>query len=166
VPFTPYHLGPSAVIGMGAVKLFHLPALLIGSVIVDIEPFTVLVFDLDYPLHGFFHTFLGGTIAALLVAVILYFLRKPIDRFMVRIKLEQKSGFWFILWSAMFGMATHIFLDSIFHLDIHPFYPFARNPFYGLLSRGVVLGLCSVSFLVAVVIYLIRFVCKARQSAA
>ncbi|CUX78793.1 hypothetical protein CHITON_2014 [Thermococcus chitonophagus] len=43
-----------------------------ANVIVDFEPFLVLSFNLDlkygYPLHGFFHTYVGGGIVDLVLA--------------------------------------------------------------------------------------------------
>ncbi|MFW9990322.1 MAG: hypothetical protein ACFFC3_16900, partial [Candidatus Odinarchaeota archaeon] len=62
MPFTPYHLGPGLFIGLLFLSFIDFPTFLIASVIVDIEPFFVLYFNLDYPYHGFFHSFLGGTI--------------------------------------------------------------------------------------------------------
>ncbi|MBD3285237.1 DUF4184 family protein [candidate division WOR-3 bacterium] len=157
MPFTPYHAGPAMLAGVGFRKVFHIPALIVGSVIVDIEPFLVLAFDLDYPLHGFFHTFAGGTIAVLLISVPIWLLRKPIGKLMARLKLEQKKGFWFILWSAMFGMVTHIIMDSLFHADLRPFYPFWYNPFYGHISSKAIHFLCVFSFIAAGIIYIVIF---------
>jgi len=56
--------------------------LLIASVIVDIEPFFVLFFNMPYPLHGFLHTFLGSSILAILIAIVCYHLKNPIQKIM------------------------------------------------------------------------------------
>jgi len=64
IPFTPYHLGPSGLFGILFLKWVDLPTLLIASIILDVEPILVIVFNLPYPIHGFFHSFLGGFLSS------------------------------------------------------------------------------------------------------
>lgn len=66
MPFTPFHFGPGLLIGL-VFSFIDFPTFLIASLIVDIEPFLVLFFNFNYSLHGFFHSFLGGTIIALIL---------------------------------------------------------------------------------------------------
>lgn len=132
MPFTPYHLGPGSLIGLGMFKIFDFPALLIASVIIDIEPFSVLLFNLDYPLHGFFHSFLGGSMVAGFIAAAVYFLKNYIKKLMIFFKLAQDSSFKKILWTSLFSVYFHILLDSPLYTDVKPFYPLMVNPFYGL----------------------------------
>jgi hypothetical protein len=75
MPFTSYHLGPGLMVGLLFLNFIDFPTFLVASVIVDIEPFIVLFFNLDYPLHGFFHSFLGGTIVALLLTISIFSIR-------------------------------------------------------------------------------------------
>ena len=82
MPFTPFHWGPGLLIGLSLFSIFDLPALLIASVITDIEPFSVLMLNLSYPLHGFFHSFLGGSIFAGLISITVYTYRNNIRRLM------------------------------------------------------------------------------------
>ncbi|MCK4239253.1 MAG: hydrolase, partial [Candidatus Lokiarchaeota archaeon] len=77
MPLTPFHLGPGLLIGLILLNFIDFPTFLIASVIVDVEPFIVILFDLDYPLHGFCHSFLGGTIIAFLLAAVMSKIRKP-----------------------------------------------------------------------------------------
>jgi hypothetical protein len=65
MPFTPYHLGPALFLGLLFLRFIDFPTFLIASVIMDVEPFLVLFFNLNYPLHGFFHSLLGGTLVAI-----------------------------------------------------------------------------------------------------
>ena len=60
MPFTPFHLGPALFLGLLLFRLVDLPTFLAANVILDLEPLAVLLLDLDYPLHGLFHSFLGG----------------------------------------------------------------------------------------------------------
>ncbi len=157
MPFTPYHLGPGSLIGLSLFKIFDFPALLTASVIIDIEPFSVLLFNLNYPLHGFFHSFLGGSIVAGSIAVAMYFLKKDIKKLMVLFKLSklaQDSSFKKILWTSFFGIYFHILLDSPLYTDIKPFYPLTVNPFYGLFSPEQIYLFSGLSFFAAISIYL------------
>ncbi|MGC9345425.1 MAG: hydrolase, partial [Candidatus Bathyarchaeales archaeon] len=46
MPFTPFHLGPVLLFGLALSTVLDLSTLLIASVIPDVEPFCVLLFDL------------------------------------------------------------------------------------------------------------------------
>jgi len=156
VPLTPFHLGPASWIGIALFRVFNIPALIVSSVIVDLEPITVILFGLDYPLHGFFHSFLGGSIAAVLTALIIYLLRKPLNRVMAVFKLEQNQGFGIILWTSLFGVSLHILLDAPLYSDIKPFYPHLYNPLYGVVSEYTVYLFCGISFLVGFLLYIVK----------
>jgi len=156
MPLTPFHWGPSSWIGLLLFKVFDFTTLLVASVIVDIEPFCILLFNLGYPYHRFFHTFLGGSIVAILTAVVLYFLRTKIKKIMAIFKLAQDSSFKKILWTSFFGVYFHILLDSFINRDVKPFYPLEGNPFLGLFSISQIYIFCGLSFLVGILLYLIR----------
>lgn len=162
MPFTPYHLGPSSWIGLVFFRVFDFSTLLISSVIVDIEPLCVLVFNLNYPLHGFFHSFLGGSVAAILTSIILYLLKGEIKKIMAIFKLAQDSSFKKILWTSFFGIYFHILLDSPLYRDIRPFYPMRNNPLYGLFSSQQIYFFCSLSFLLGILLYLFRLLIVKR----
>lgn len=156
MPFTPFHWGPSSWIGLLLFKFFDFPTLLIASVIVDFEPFCVFVFNAPWSVHGFWHSFLGGSILAIFTAIIFYILRSKIKKIMSVFKLAQDSSFKKILWTSFFGVYSHILLDSFLYTDIKPFYPFENNPFLGLLSSQQIYLFCSLSFLIGILLYLIR----------
>lgn len=156
MPLTPFHLGPGSLIGLSLFSIFDLPALLIASVIVDIEPFSVLMFNLSYPLHGFFHSFLGGSIFAGLTSVAVYMFRNNIRRLTSHFKLAQESSFKKILLSSVFGVYFHILLDSPLYSDIKPFYPLDVNPFYGMFQAGEIYFFSGISFFAAMLVYLAR----------
>lgn len=156
MPFTPFHLGPALVIGLLLFSLFDLPTLLVSSVIVDIEPFLVLLFKLDYPTHGFFHSHLGGTIMAVAVALTMFAVRKGIQRIMSTFKLQQKSSFTKISFTSLFGVYSHIFLDSPLYQEIKPFYPLDFNPMYRTISASSIYLFCILSFLAGFILYVYR----------
>jgi membrane-bound metal-dependent hydrolase YbcI (DUF457 family) len=131
---------------------------LVASVIVDVEPILVLLLNLDYPLHGFFHSFVGGTLVALLLSVVMSKIRDSLSPLMSFFKLEEKSSFRNILLASLSGLYMHILLDSRIHMDIQPFYPLDFNPFLSG-STSAVVGiymLCLWCFVGAAVFYVIK----------
>ncbi len=156
MPFTPFHWGPTLLIGILLFGIFDLPSLLISSVLVDIEPFLVLFLNLDYPLHGPLHSFTGGSIIAILTSLIVYTSKNNINKIMQFPGLDQNTSFKKILWTSFFGAYTHILLDSILYKDIKPFYPLDGNPFYGSLSSQQIYQFCILTFMIAIIVYSYR----------
>ncbi len=160
MPLTPNHLGPGILFGIVFLSFLDLPTFLIASVIVDIEPILILLLGLDAPLHGFFHSFLGGTIIALILTGIMTLLRKLFTPVMSFFKLEQERSFIKILMASLLGIYIHILFDSLMHTDIKPFYPLDFNPFLGYASElGVsATRICEYSFLAGLTAYIIRLI--------
>ena len=158
MPFTPFHIGPGLLIGLLFLSFIDFPTFLIASIIVDIEPFLVLVFNLDYPLHGFFHSFLGGTIIALILTVIMIKVRKFFTPIMSFFKIEQEFSFKKIILASLLGIYIHILLDSPIYIDIQPFFPLDFNPFYRTTSLPGLLEtmICVLCFIAGLIVYIIR----------
>ena len=127
MPFTPFHLGP-AILLYSLFPRLNPWAIIFGSVVVDIEPFLVLLFDLDCRLHGLSHTFLAAGLSSGLLSLIFSRLFKD------SVLLSSTSLF--------LGYAVHVLLDSILYSDITPFYPLTANPVLGLVSLPVVYLFC------------------------
>ena len=160
MPFTPYHLGPGLFVGLLFLGFIDFPTFLVASVIVDVEPFLVLAFNLNYPLHGFFHSFLGGTLVAVPLALAMYTIRDKLFPLLSFFRLEQTVSFKKVLAAALSGIYLHIMLDSRGYTDIQPFYTSTYNP---LLTTGISAGLdsyifCIWSFVGAAIIYIIRLI--------
>jgi membrane-bound metal-dependent hydrolase YbcI (DUF457 family) len=164
MPFTPYHFGPISWISLLGIKYLNIAAFLIASVIIDVEPFLVIVFSLNYPLHGFLHTILGGTIVAFILAVVLFHIRDLLNKIMAIIKLNQESTFKTILFSCLVGVYSHIFLDSFLYSDIKPLYPFGNNPLFGMVSYKTIYLFCSYSFLLGALFYIVRLIKIKRKA--
>jgi len=131
MPLTPLHLGPGLLIGLLLLSYIDFPTFLVASIIVDVEPILILVLGLGYPLHRFLHSFLGGTLVALVLAVVMCKAREPLSPLLSSLKLEQRVSFRSILLASLLGDYIHILLDSRTHEDVQPFYPLSFNPFLG-----------------------------------
>ncbi len=164
MPLTPFHWGPALLIGLLLFSVFDMPALLVSSVIPDVEPLFILMFRLSLPFHGFFHTFLGVSILGVLVAVVLYPLRGLSKKVMATFRLPQKSSsFKKLLFTSLFGVYSHILLDSFLYGEMMPFYPLEGNPFLGVVSFSGTYGFCSISFLLGFVLYIFRVIKSSKH---
>ncbi len=160
MPLTPYHFGPGLFIGLLFLSFIDFPTFLIANVIVDIEPIFILFFRLNLPMHGFFHSFLGGTIIALILTVIMTKIRKYFTPIMSFFKIEQKISFTRILFASLLGVYIHILFDSPIYTDIRPFFPFDFNPFYRSTSMpgSLEAKICVWCFLSGGAVYIIRLI--------
>ena len=160
MPFTPFHLGPGLLLGLLLLGYIDFPTFLVASVIVDIEPFLVLTLNLNYPVHGFLHSFLGGTILAFILAAAMSKVRSTLSPLMSFLKLEQNLSFKSILPAALLGVYLHILLDSPLYPDIRPFFPFDFNPLLNISTfiSFDVYTLCTLSFIAGGIVYAIRLV--------
>ncbi len=164
MPFTPYHFGPSACIALPLRRYIDIPVFIFANVVIDFEPLAVILLDLNYPLHGYFHTFLVGTVVALAWGLIAYSGKSTLQRLMKLFHVSYESNFRKMLLSAILGVWFHILLDSIRWYDIRPFWPLDTNPFINLMTLKTVRLLCTISFLPAIVLYIIAVVSYARKN--
>jgi membrane-bound metal-dependent hydrolase YbcI (DUF457 family) len=136
MPFTPFHLGPALLVGL--ILPMDLPLLLVASVILDIEPAYYMFISYPGYLHGFFHSYLGATLAGLALCF-------------AAMRMTPRP-FGTTLTAALVGVYSHVFLDSFLYTDIRPFYPFQANPFYMTVSPADVYSFCTFTFLPAFIV--------------
>ena len=153
MPFTPFHFGPCACVGLPLRKRIDLPVFILSNVVIDLEPGTVMLLGLDLPLHGFFHSFLIGALVGLAWACVAWRGRGILKRLMEFFRIPYETSFKKMVFSGVLGVWFHVILDAPLYRDIHPFYPFKFNPFFGILSPSAIYGLSALSFLPALVLY-------------
>ncbi|NHI88956.1 MAG: hypothetical protein EAX87_05485 [Candidatus Thorarchaeota archaeon] len=158
MPFTPYHFGPALFIGILLFPFIDLATIMVASVILDLEPLAVILFDLQMPLHAFFHTYLGATIVACGLSVSLYPFRKYLNEIVSFFGLKQESSMRHIISASFIGTYSHVLLDSFLYSEMNPFFPLLGNPFVGLLGFGFVYNLCVVLGVAGFFIYLLRVI--------
>ena len=162
MPFTPYHFGPALLIGVLLFPFIDLATVMIASVILDLEPLAVILFDLPLPLHSFFHTYLGATIVALILSIGIYPFRKYLNEIVSFFGLEQESSFRHILPASFIGTYSHVLLDSFLYTEMNPFFPLLGNPFVGALAGGFVYNLCFILGVVGFFAYMVRVLLNLR----
>jgi membrane-bound metal-dependent hydrolase YbcI (DUF457 family) len=161
-PFTPYHLGPALGFGIPLRKFIHVPTFILANVIIDVEPFLVLVFGLSYPLHGYLHTFLSIFLLGLTLGYVMFLLEKilyPIYKSLLLVP-DQTLDLKSFLVAGILGTALHVLLDSPLYGEIRPFFPFTTNPFYNPALSMEVYSLCVWMGLIGIIFYVIPLILK------
>lgn len=114
MPITPLHLAAALPVKKLAKEKFSLWAFIAVNVLIDLEPITVYLLDLEkhgLAMHGGMHTMIGALLITGLVSLF-------------RWRLS-----WFL--GALFGAVSHILMDATVHFEMKPFVPLtADNPLY------------------------------------
>ena len=153
MPFTPYHFGPSAIIGLPLRKHIDIPVFVLANVVVDIEPLAVILLSLNYPAHGIFHTFLIGGLAGAAGAALFYPVRNIFRWLMGLFGLPYQTSIRKMMLSGALGVWLHVILDGLLYAEMTPFWPIRRNYLHGMMSYSTVFILCEASCIAAAVIY-------------
>lgn len=130
MPLTPFHLGPGLFLGSLTLRFFNLWAILLGSIVMDIEPLSLIFILKCYhcPHHWFLHSIFGAILGSLILATVLYGLREPLNRISLKFKINQSFSFPTLFFSSFSAWLIHIFFDSLTHNDVFPFWPSKYNP--------------------------------------
>ena len=155
MPFTPYHFGPALGLGLPLGKYGHLPTFIVANVIVDVEPFLVLVLGLRYPLHGYLHTYVSAFFLGIVVGSAMLLLEpylSPLYRSLLLKTDKEMKRTPFVL-AGISGIMLHVTLDSPLYSDIRPFYPLTANPLYDPAITPQVYGLCVWMGLIGILYY-------------
>jgi len=166
MPFTPFHFGPSGLIGLVFGKWVDLPVFVLANVVIDLEPLMVLVFGLDYPMHGLCHTFLLGGALGLAWGALAYPARGLFKSLMELFGLPYQTTLSKMLIGGLLGVWFHILLDSFCWSDVRPFWPLQANPLLGVLGVAAVHVLCAVCFVPAIALYIVLAVFWAKKNRA
>lgn len=156
MPFTPFHLGPALFLSMLLFPFVDVTVIFIASIIIDVEPAYYLLFTSKGAYHGYLHTYLGSTIFSTILALITSPFRKYYLRMLKSFGLKQETSFRKILGSYLIGTYSHVFLDSFLYPEMNPLYPFSGNPCFKLLTFNQVYGLCILTFILGLFLYIFR----------
>ena len=154
MPFTPIHMGPGILIKSILQGSFSLMVFGWTQIVMDIQPLIVMITGEGH-LHGFTHTYIGATLIAIFSALTGKYLSE-LGLKILGIYNEQQINiaWWVSFLSAFIGSFSHVYLDSIMHTDVEPFYPVTlTNNFHGMVSIETLHKLCLYSGLIGAVIY-------------
>lgn len=173
MPYPTYHVGVNAFVGL-ALRRWVDPFVIVAvNVIVDLE----VLFASGFPhhhRHWHFHTFLVGGLIGALFGLACWFLRDIISWAMKLVRIPYKPSIWKMPLAGTLGVCIHVLLDSVWHFDVQPFWPFSnKNTIYRIFKhtwrndpvhRWIII-ICTILSVAAVILYIlavIRF--KKQQS--
>ncbi len=154
MPYTPYHFGPSSLIGLLLRRWVDIPVFVLVNMAIDIE---IFVAELWHP-RGFgqryVHTLLLGAVAGILCGIVAYFFRGYFKWIMDKIQIPYKTNILKMILSGILGAWVHIFIDALYQSEVLLFWPSRlANPLC-LFSRRKVDLLCVFCFLAAFAVYI------------
>lgn len=164
MPITPLHYCAAYIINKAKGSLV-LPALIVGSVIPDVEPFVSFIAGgrLVLP-RGLMHSLLGGvTLDTLLAALVTIMLYPVIISWIFKLEknsVEEKCRFSSMLvLSALFGCLSHVLIDSTSHEYNPLLYPFITESFDALVLMNdwlLASVIAHITLLVLLLLILVR----------
>ena len=156
MPLTPFHLGPGLLIGEVFEKRINLISILLASILIDTRVFLCLFFGYTGRFHGPLHTFIGATVVALFIAIMVWSLKKPLKKLTDFILIKNIYSSHSIILGSFIGTWLHIILDSFMHADIFPFWPMKSNLLLGIISNGTNYLLCTITLIIGLIVYCYR----------
>ena len=152
MPFTPFHLGPTFLVGMISRQRINLVAILLASIIVDIRAIYCF-FTQSYPLHGPLHTYLGASSLCFFLIIGIYISRKYLKNLSKVFNIEEDYSLQSIVLGTILGAWSHVLLDSFLYPEMSPLWPIEGNPFLGLIPSSWIYFFCAISFMIGGLLY-------------
>lgn len=160
MPFTPFHLGPALCLGIPLRKYIHAPTFILANVVLDVEPLLVLVMGLNYPLHGYLHTFIAAVGVGVTFGLAMFLLERTMHPLYSKLLLEPETKLkksQFII-AGVTGAMLHVLFDAPLYSDIKPFYPLTANPLFGSASSSEIYLLSVLMGILGVIFYVLLLV--------
>ena len=158
MPFTPFHFGPGFFIKSIVPKRFSFRVFMLANIITDLEPLYFIVTN-QWPVHRFFHTYLGATVIATGCVIagrpVCYRLTDIWNRAFKNLKVDNgRIATSALIVTAFTGTFSHVFLDSMMHGDLRPFYPWTRsNDLLNIISYQHLHVFCFLAGVIGVFIF-------------
>ncbi len=153
MPFTPYHFGPSGFIGLIFRKWIDIPVFLLANVIVDLEVLAINFLGAGWPIHRYIHTLLIGAAAGIIWALSAWPLRNGFKKIMRLLRIPYQTSLCKMTISGILGVWLHVIIDSIYHPDVHLFWPYKSIPLWRIITGQQLEFLCLVAIIPALILY-------------
>ena len=164
MPYTPYHFGPSGLVGLVFKKYIDIPVFVLANVVVDVEVLVMNLLGLGWPVHRYCHTLLIGAAVGAVWALAAYPLRRLFKKIMTILRLPYHTSLRRMLISGVLGVWLHVLLDSVYHYDVRLFWPSRIKPLYEILTKEQVKTVCIGFFVLAVIEYLLIVKSNMKQN--
>ena len=116
----------------------------------------VVLLDLNYPLHGYLHTFIGAIIVGLALGYVMYLFNEIFEALWKRLFLVSGSdiGLKQFIITGISGAILHVVLDAPLYYDIKPLYPISFNPIYNPGLTLMIYMVCLILGIIGLIYYL------------
>lgn len=153
MPFTPFHFG-FGVIVFALCPFVDIVAILIGTVIIDIEGILYLLFKIGVE-HGYTHSLLGVMIYLIPCTFFSWLFFKIYKKVT---KMDYRFNWILSGVSSLIGLISHVVFDGSLYPEMMIFYPFSQvsGHIFGLMSIQTAYVLLAVLFGVGLVIILVK----------
>lgn len=157
MPVTPFHFGPGAALWAASPRHVSFLSFCATNVLIDVESLYNMVTGRPR-IHTFLHTYLGSTLAAIVVVCAFLLLLRMARLVPLPDPFRWKAlGIRQIAIGALLGAWTHVLLDSVMHADITPFAPIStRNPMFRIVPLDWLHLFCIGAALLAGVVVMLR----------
>ena len=158
MPITPFHFGPGILIKSVFSRRFSFRIFVLSNIIIDLETLYFILTN-QWPLHRFFHTYLGATIIAIgcimVGSPICYQLTNIWNIIFKNLPINsEKISTLAVIIAAFVGTYSHIFLDSMMHRDLLPFSPWTNlNGLLYIVSYEQLHLFCLLAGVIGITIY-------------
>ena len=166
MPVTPFHGG----IGLLAKGLLRDSVSFLGfcavQVAIDLESVYHLSRD-EWPVHRFFHTLVGASLASVAVTLLCAFIGRRLRRTqpsntlssVIRADLAAAGTAVGATMTAVLGALGHVIPDAVMHPDVRPFAPVSdANPFYAAVPLETLHLVLVIAGLVGALLLMLRFI--------
>jgi len=153
MPYTPYHFGPSSLIGLLLRKWIDFPVFVLANIIMDLERLVVKLLFPGRFVPRYAHTFLLSAAVGIIWGAGAYFFRGFFKRIMDKIQIPYKTSISKMIFSGIFGAWVHLSTDALYRPTSRLFWPFKIiNPLSRFNKEEVEL-ICVLCFIAAFVVY-------------
>ena len=153
MPYTPYHFGPSSLIGLLLRKWIDIPVFILVNIAIDLE---ILVVEFLFPnrfVPRYAHTLLLGAAVGILWGIAAYFFRGYFKWIMDKLKIPYKTNIGKMVFSGILGAWVHILTDGLYRSNARLFWPAELTVRFARFSRREIDFLCVLCFLAAFIVY-------------
>jgi membrane-bound metal-dependent hydrolase YbcI (DUF457 family) len=161
MPLTPFHFGPGGALHVLAPKRVSFLAFCACNVFIDVEPLYYIL-TRQYPLHRFFHTYIGATLMAGFTVLFFMGAIKAANPLRLSSVFDWRDLTVLpVVVGAALGAWSHVVLDSIMHPDVRPFAPFSdANPLLLVVSLPALHLFCVITGIAALGIIGVKWIAK------
>ena len=164
MPVTPYHFGPSGLIGYVFRKWIDFPVFVLANVVVDFEVLLINLMHLHWPYHRLAHTFLGGAVIGACWGLVAYLALPIMTKTMKIIRIPYQTNAFKMIISGILGIWFHVLIDGIYHYDVKPFWPMKKNYLWQLLSHNQVKWICVICGAIFLLLYVLSLMKTRRKT--